>query len=247
MSDEIAISSKVADKNGLSAGDEITLNHGDMGGAFTLRIAYVFDNYVYHYALMTERTYERVFDEEYEASEVLLYSPDHAEFDGYEYASHLTSTGDFKTVGVTAMNRESFASTMEQMDSIVILVIVCAALLAFIVLFNLNNINITERVREIATLKVLGFNRMETGSYVFRENVILVGIGFIVGIPLGRLLNAFVISQIEMDMVTFVVQIFPISYVYALGFVILFSVIVDMVMRIKIMRIDMAESLKSIE
>lgn len=244
---EIAISSKVADKNGLSAGDEITLNHGDMGGAFTLRIAYVFDNYVYHYALMTERTYERVFDEEYEASEVLLYSPDHAEFDGYEYASHLTSTGDFKTVGVTAMNRESFASTMEQMDSIVILVIVCAALLAFIVLFNLNNINITERVREIATIKVLGFSKGETGAYFFRESFILVFMGYVVGIPLGIVLHRFVIAQIAMDTVTFPLIIHTISYIYALLFVIGFSVLVDLVMRVKIEKIDMAESLKSAE
>ena len=133
------------------------------------------------------------------------------------------------------------------MNAVVILVIICAAFLAFIVMFNLNNINITERIREIATLKVMGFNMMETGSYVFRENIMLVIIGFIFGIPLGILLHRFVIAQIEMDTVTFECKILPLSYLWSVLFVILFTVIVDLVMRRKIDRIDMAESLKSVE
>lgn len=244
---EIAISSKVALKNGLEAGDEITLSRGDMDGEFTLRIAYVFDNYVYHYGFMNERTYERVFNEEYEPSKLLLLSQNGENFDSYAYATSLSNTGDFKNITVTQMNRETFASTMEQMDSIVILVIVCAAILAFIVLFNLNNINITERVREIATIKVLGFTRGETGSYFFRESFILVLMGYVIGIPLGILLHKFVVSQIAMDTVTFPVMINTISYVFALLFVLGFSIIVDMVMRLKIEKIDMAESLKSAE
>ena len=114
-------------------------------------------------------------------------------------------------------------------------------------MFNLNNINITERIREIATLKVMGFNTMETGSYVFRENIMLVIIGFIFGIPLGILLHRFVIAQIELDTVTFECKILPLSYLWSVLFVILFTVIVDLVMRRKIDRIDMAESLKSVE
>ena len=136
---------------------------------------------------------------------------------------------------------------MEKMNLIVILIIGCAAALAFIVLFNLNNINISERVREIATIKVLGFSQAETGAYFFRENFILVFMGYIVGIPLGIALHRFVIDKIEMDMVTFECKIIPISYLYSILFVILFSIIVDLVMRIKINRIDMAESLKSAE
>jgi len=129
----------------------------------------------------------------------------------------------------------------------VVLVIFCAAMLAFIVLFNLNNINIAERVREIATLKVLGFKRSETGSYVFRENFILCILGFVFGIPLGILLHRFVISQIKMDIVAYKVLILPPSYLYSLLLVILFSLTVDLFMRGKIRRIDMTESLKSIE
>ena len=114
-------------------------------------------------------------------------------------------------------------------------------------LFNLNNINITERIREIATLKVMGFNRNETGAYVTRENIILVLIGFLVGIPLGILLHKFVMAQIAMDMVAYDVTIVPVSYAYSLGMVILFSTIVSLFMRAKIEKIDMAESLKSAE
>ena len=133
------------------------------------------------------------------------------------------------------------------MNYIIILVVICAATLAFIVLFNLNNINITERIREIATLKVMGFNRKETGAYVTRENVILVLLGFLFGIPLGILLHRFVMAQIAMDMIMYQLRIVFVSYVYSLAFVLLFSTIVNLIMRARIEKIDMAESLKSAE
>ena len=143
--------------------------------------------------------------------------------------------------------RESFGETVKKMNAVVILIIACAAFLAFIVMFNLNNINITERIREIATLKVMGFNRLETGSYIFRENFILVFIGSLFGIPLGLMLHSFVISQIEMDTVTFVPKVLPLSYLWSALFVLAFTLIVDLVMRHKIEKINMAESLKSVE
>jgi putative ABC transport system permease protein len=115
------------------------------------------------------------------------------------------------------------------------------------VLFNLSNINITERVREIATIKVLGFYPRETGSYVFRENFILTLMGIVVGLPLGCLLHRFVMSQIQVDMVAFATRIMNISYLYSVLIVLAFLIIVDLVMRRKIDKIDMAESLKSIE
>ena len=244
---EIAISSKLADKNDLHAGDMITLGYGDEGREFTLRIAYVFDNYIFHYAFINEVTYEDVFGKAYRASDILIVNEvDEASLD-YDMSRELNLTNDFSDVRVTEQSRVSFASTMDKMNVIVVLLIGCAAALAFIVLFNLNNINISERVREIATIKVLGFSRTETGAYFFRENFILVFMGYIVGIPLGVALHRFVIDKIEMDMVTFECKILHISYLYSILFVILFSIIVDLVMRIKIDSIDMAESLKSAE
>ena len=242
---KVAISAKLASTNKLKPGDKITFDVGDEGETITAEIDYIFENYVYHYAIMNADTYESVFEEEYRPNGALYHVADDK---GYEFGVAMSSNTDHvKAWSVTAESRRTFGETMKQLNYVVILVIGCAALLAFIVLFNLNNINITERVREIATLKVLGFNKLETGSYVFRENFILVFLGFLFGVPLGKLLHAFVISQIKMDIVTYKVIIMPFSYVLSLLTVLLFSITVDLVMRRKIDKIDMAESLKSIE
>ena len=150
-------------------------------------------------------------------------------------------------VNVTADMRARIQNTMESMNFVVALVIGSAAALAFIVLFNLGNINISERVREIATLEVLGFYPRESGASVFRESMVLSMMGIVAGLPLGVLLHAFIIFQLKVDMVSFQVRIQPLSYVYSVAAVIVFTVCVDLIMRRKIEGIDMAESLKSIE
>ena len=246
----VAISSKLAKANDFKIGDTIVFEYGDEGKTFSLTIESVFENYIFHYALVDAKTFEEATGEKFTPTYVLINLPSEGRdgFTDYEYAGSIAQ--DSKEVvswAAISENRVRFTETMNQLNLVVVLVIACAAMLAFIVLFNLNNINISERVREIATLKVLGFNRSETGSYVFRENFVLVLIGFIFGVPLGILLHRFVMSQIQMDMVTFQIQILPISYLYSLLMVLLFSLIVDLFMRGKIMRIDMAESLKSIE
>ena len=243
---QIAISSKLAASNGLSAGDQITLGYGDEGAEFTLTVAYVFDNYIFHMAYINSATYEEAFGEPYAPDTLLINGIDTSDH-VYALASAMASDDGIRAWSVINESRESFRNTMQQLNKVVILIIGCAAALEFIVLFNLNNINITERIREIATIKVLGFSRGETGSYFFRENFLLIFMGFVPGIPLGIALHRFVISQIEMDTVTFIIRILPVSYLYAFFFVILFSVVVDLVMRAKINRIDMAESLKSAE
>ena len=151
------------------------------------------------------------------------------------------------SLNINADTLEMFSKMMQAMNYIVVLVLFCAAALAFIVLYNLTNINITERIREIATIKVLGFYANETASYVFRENVILTVLGAIAGIPVGIWLHSYVMSNIKLDMVTFDVHINGISYLYSFLFTFAFAVIVDIVMYFKLARINMAESLKSIE
>lgn len=136
---------------------------------------------------------------------------------------------------------------MESMNYIIWLVIISAGALAFVVLFNLSNINITERQREIATIKVLGFYRRETSSYVFRENMVLTLLGSLLGLPFGYLLHRFVMSQIKIDLVSFNVRIAAVSYILSVVLTFVFAFIVELFMRKKIDRIDMAESLKSIE
>ena len=240
----VGISMKLAESNSLSVGDTITLEYGEEGKTITCPIEYIFENYTYHYAIMDAGTYAGAFGEEYEPNGALIRVP---EGKSYEYGSAVASEDHVQAWTIMEEGRKSFSETMEKMNYIVVLVIICAALLAFIVLFNLNNINIAERTREIATLKVLGFKRGETGSYVFRENFILCLLGFIFGIPMGIFLHRFVISQIKMDIVMYKILILPQSYVYSLLLVILFSLAVDFMMRGKIRRIDMTESLKSIE
>ncbi len=150
---------------------------------------------------------------------------------------------------VTVVNdtRQMIDNMMQSLNYVVLLILFCAAALALIVMFNLGNINISERAREIATIKVIGFRKSETDDYVFRENIILTIMGIIIGLPLGVLLHAFVMSQIKVDMVSFKVVISPLSFVYTILLVIVFAIITDLILRKKISAIDMAESLKSVE
>ena len=136
---------------------------------------------------------------------------------------------------------------LSRLDYIVLVVVLCAAALAFIVLFNLTNINITERVREIATIKVLGFYQNEVASYVFREISILSVLGALVGLGMGKALHAFVMAQIQIDSMFFATRIAPVSYAIAFAMTLLFTTVISLGMRPRLRRIDMAESLKSIE
>ena len=136
---------------------------------------------------------------------------------------------------------------IESLDLLVVMIIVCAAFLAFIVLYNLTNINITERIREIATIKVLGFYKNETASYIFRENLILTLIGSLIGLGLGTAFHAFVMSQVDVDQISFAVRILPIKYVYSVLLTLVFALIVNCFMRGKLDRVSMTESLKSVD
>ena len=244
---EVAISQKLADKNKVKVGDNITMLYGEDEHEVTLKVGSIFTNYTFHYIMMTPSTYRECFNKPYTPETILIATEDDSHEVVYSFASYFSDNYELKTWSAVADSRVSFSNTMERLNYVIVLVISCAAALAFIVLFNLNNINITERIREIATLKVLGFNRGETGAYVTRENLMLVSLGYLAGLPLGFLLHRYVMSQIAMDMVTYMMKITPQSYVYSLLFVFAFSTIVNLIMRAKIEKIDMAESLKSAE
>lgn len=241
---EILIDKRLAEILEAQVGDEISLMSGEeQVGPF--RVSGIFENYTFHYAYLTAETYEDCFKDAYEPKSMYLSFEKDA--DVYGIASYLSNMEDASNVTVVADMRARVENMMQSMNFIVALIIGCAAALAFIVLFNLGNINISERVREIATLKVLGFYPRETGAYVFRENVVLSCMGILCGVPLGILLHRFVMIQLKIEMVTFEINIRPISYLYAVLSVLIFTVCVDVIMRRKINRIDMAESLKSIE
>ena len=143
--------------------------------------------------------------------------------------------------------REIYGSSLESVDYAVILIIVCAAALAFVVLYNLTNINITERMRELATLKVLGFYDGELSAYIYRENVILTVFGVAMGMVMGKLLHQWLILTVEIDMLMFGRQLSLISYAYAVVLTVLFSLLVNLAAHRKLKKLDMVESLKTVE
>ncbi|MGM9653409.1 MAG: FtsX-like permease family protein [Eubacteriales bacterium] len=240
---EAVISRGLAETLGLSAGDRITLRDGDMNTLSPV-VADVFDNYVFNYVILTPQTYAEGLGTAEVNTAFLLFGD---EADPHAAAASLNGDDAVVNVSVSADFRERITNMLSSLDYIVILVTGCAAALAFIVLYNLTNINITERLREIATIKVLGFYRGETAAYIFRENMILTGIGAVAGLFLGKLLHAFVMSQIKVDMVHFDAIVRPVSYLASILLTFLFAVLVALFMRRKLDRINMAESLKSVE
>ena len=231
----VLVTEKIASAAGVRVGDRIKFRvRGDETLEYEVRG--IFENYV--------RNYVYVFGEDFVPNTAYI-KCDEGE-DAHEIAAELMNDGA-TTVSVTADFRARIENMMESLNYVVWLVIASAGALAFIVLFNLSNINITERVREIATIKVLGFYPSETGAYVFRENLILTFFGVVFGIPLGIALHRFVMSQINIDMVAFDVRITALSYAVATITTFVFTIVVDLIMRRKLAKIDMAQSLKSVE
>lgn len=241
---EVILTHNVANINNVELGDEITFTDSDFN-RITLKVTGICDNYFNSYAYIDAATYESAFGKDVPYKSAFINIPEGVDL--HEAAAAFSNDKTVSAVNVNADTLNMFSKMMQAMDYIVILVTVCAAALAFIVLYNLTNINITERIREIATIKVLGFYANETASYVFRENLVLTALGAILGIPVGIWLHNFVMSQIKIDMVTFNIHIDGISFVYAMIFTFAFALFVDIVMYFKLTRINMAESLKSIE
>ncbi len=241
---EVLISDKIAEECGVSVGDEITFSFGD-NEETTLVVSGIFDNYVYHYAYVTPETYETYFGTEWVANTVYLSIADGV--DAHELSTEISDYDGVTQIEIMSDTTARVENMLSCMDAIVLLIIVCAGALAFVVLFDLSNINIQERVREIATIQVLGFNSKEVRQYVFRENLVLSGMGIVCGMPLGVWLTGFVLDQITIDMISFKMKIQPISFLYGAVIVFGFTVFVNQVMRGKLKKINMAEALKSIE
>ena len=242
--DEAVLSEKIAETLGAGIGDEVTLRDNDMN-SFTVTVTALCENFVYNYIYISKETYAEKLGQEpaYRSAYALIKDG----VDVHEAAAAASDLDNVLSVSVTADMRERIATMMESMDYIVALIIVCAGSLAFIVLYNLTNINITERIREIATIKVLGFYAKETADYVFRENLVLTGLGALVGLWLGKWLHWFVMYQIRIDMISFKTLIAPDSYLWSLLLTFVFAMFVNGIMYFKLERINMAESLKSIE
>lgn len=243
--EEAVISAKLARKCGIRVGDTVTLRTED-GEKLKVKVAALSRNYIYNYVYISPETWKLDNGSDPVYKSIYIHALEGAQ-ENRELSEKLLACDVVSAVAVNADMLSQINKMMGSLDAVVLLVILCAGALAFIVIYNLTNINITERIREIATIKVLGFRPKETAAYVFRENVVLTALGTIVGLGAGICLHRFVIANIDVDMVTFQPRVLPFSFVKSILLTFVFMVIVDVVMYLKLERINMAESLKSVE
>ena len=241
--DGAVITEKMASLLGVEVGDTITL---DGESRVTITVADITEHYVQHYIYVSDTYYETLFGEAPTANTVLVDFPVEESGAG-ELESQLVSLDWVSSLTLLSDTADTFSSSMESVDYAVILIIFCAAALAFVVLMNLTNINITERLRELATLKVLGFYNREVSAYIYRENAILTVFGVLAGMVLGKFLHQWLILTVEVDMVMFDRVLDLSSYLWAAVLTVVFSLAVNLTARRKLRDLDMVEALKSVE
>lgn len=246
LSDEgAAISEKTAKLAGLSVGDMITLIQDNK--PYQVKVDIITENYMGHYIYMTPKVYEEAFHKKPDFENIIFTVKDEAKENMEQVGNEILEFPAALSISYTSSLADQLDRMLSTLGTVIVVLIVSAGMLAFVVLYNLNNINITERQRELATLKVLGFYDQEVSQYVFRENVLLTIIGVIAGAAFGILLHRYVITTVEVDAVMFGRNIKPLSFLYSALFTCGFSVFVNMVMHFKLKKIDMVESLKSVE
>lgn len=244
--DGVILTEKIANKLDVKAGDSLTIQNSD-GDDVTVKVTAVCENYLRHYMYMSAELYQQLY-----GKDVTYNSVFYSVKDGKIKTAEAIGEEVLKKDGTLSVSyTKDFQSQIEDMlgslNMVIVVLVISAGLLAFVVLYNLNNINITERKRELATLKVLGFYPKEVAEYVYRENMILTVLGAIVGCGLGKLLHRFIIETVEIDSAMFGRNINLSSYIYGFLITIGFSLFVNGVMYFKLKKIDMVESLKSVE
>ena len=238
------LTEKLCEQLGVSVGDTVTLeNENGVGG--TVRVCGITENYVSSYAYLSEEAYRTAFGEAPDYKTLYCLLADGADTDAVT-ASVMASHAAVYAYSVATL-RQSFSDSIRSINGVVWVLILAAGLLCAVVLYNLINVNICERRRELATLRVLGFHKYETERYIFRETNILSAIGALLGLVLGIWLHAFVVRTVEVDMVMFGRKINPLSFVLAFLITMIFTVLVDQIMRRQIRRIDMVEAMKANE
>lgn len=242
----VVLTEKAARDMGVSKGDTMDLALED-DRTVTVTVTDICENYLSHYLYIAPQLYESLTGEKAENN--CIYVDLKAEhYDEIEHVGEsLLKNDGILTVSYTNNIEGQLEDMLSTLDDVIIVLIISAGMLAFVVLYNLNNININERKRELATLKVLGFYDGEINAYVYRENILLTIIGVIVGCVLGKVLHLFVVRTVEVEMTMFGRNIEPWSFLYAIAFTCLFAVLVNFVMYFKLKKIDMVESLKSVE
>lgn len=249
--DGVIINEKLASLlGGIKKGDTITLALADTKRV-TATVTEICENYAHHYVYITEKLYKELSGEEGLPYNCFFFNSedgdDMTESDRDELAQELMKIDGVMGVSFKTSVAGTFSSMLKSLLFVIVVLIVSAGALAFIVLYNLTNININERIREIASLKVLGFYDKEVSMYVFRETVILTLIGTVTGMIFGRFLVDFVVKTAEIDMVMFGRTVHPMSFVFSGLITICFAVIVMLFMHRRLMKVNMVEALKSVE
>ena len=231
----------------VQVGDTIRVERDD-GVRVPLTINGICENYVYHYLYISPELYEQQFGAAPEFSTVNMMLQDGmTDEDEDAFAESLLENSSYTSVSFTSDTGKAFSDVLTSLDAVILVLIVCSALLSYVVLYNLTNINVTERLREIATIKVLGFYDREVAAYVYRENLLLTLIGTVAGLVIGVFLHAFVVDIAEVDIVMFGRDIKLLSFVLSVVLTMVFAALVDVVMYRKLKNISMVESLKSVE
>lgn len=246
LTDEGAvISEKTSSLTGLKVGDMITITRDSED--YPVKIASITENYMGHYIYMSPSVYEETFHEKPDYTSIVFSMKGEYEGNLEELGNEILKYPAALSISYTRSIAQQLDRMLSTLSSVIVVLIVSAGMLAFVVLYNLNNINITERQRELATLKVLGFFDLEVSEYVFRENILLTTLGILSGIVMGIFLHRYVITTVEVDAVMFGRTIKWTSYLYSGLFTAGFSMIVNFFMHFKLKKIDMVESLKSVE
>lgn len=240
-----AISEKTATMLGVKAGDTVQLKKGD--DIVDVKISIIVENYVRHYLYLAPDLYEELFGGAPDYNQLLMKYQDTSS--NYETAlgEKIMTYDGVAAISFTSDLIDQIDNMLRSLDIVIVVLIVSAGLLAFVVLYNLNNINITERQRELATLKVLGFFDGEVASYVYRENMVLTLFGVIAGMGIGTFLHHCVIQTVEVDLMMFGRNVFPRSYGWSALITLAFALFVNFMMFYRLRKIDMIESLKSVE
>ena len=212
----------------------------DSGESVTLTVTGVCENYIRHYVFTDLAS----LADRRENAALLRLRP---EEDAAAFGAALRAEEGVSYVTLARQERETIENSMRSMDVLIALIVVCSGALAFITLYNLTNINLMERTREIATVKVLGFTRRETAGYVLKENVLLSLLGAALGLALGKGLHTVIIDALVVEYMSFERRISPLSYLLAFTITILFTLLTNAFMRRRLDAVDMAESLKSVE
>ena len=241
---EVVVSVGAAQALGIHVGDEVAMRNSDLK-TLNLTVSGIYDNHVDNFCIISPKSIETQwgFTPEKQMAFVTVENEEKV----HELTAELLSMPDIMNVAVSEDMADMVRNTMDAMDLVIVVVVFCAGLLAATVLYNLTNININERVREIATIKVLGFNASETAAYVFKENIALTVVGSLIGLLLGELLLYFVVSQIHIDMVWFDTVIMPGSYWLSMALTLFAAAVVNFIFYFKLQKINMAEALKSVE